>query len=88
MTTHYMDEADILADRVGIMAKGKISSLGSSLFLKKKFGVGYNITMIKANSEDNCLILPFFRKTFGQVAKKVSEVKTEFTVSISDDFAS
>ncbi len=34
LTTHYMDEADILGDRIGIMAEGKIVCLGSSLFLK------------------------------------------------------
>ena len=34
LTTHYMDEADILGDRIGIMAEGKVICLGSSLFLK------------------------------------------------------
>ncbi len=43
LTTHYMDEADILGDRIGIMTRGKIVCLGSSLFLKRKFGVGYNL---------------------------------------------
>jgi ATP-binding cassette subfamily A (ABC1) protein 3 len=47
LSTHYMDEADILGDRIGIMTSGKITCLGSSLFLKRKFGVGYNLTMLK-----------------------------------------
>ena len=47
LTTHYMDEADILGDRVAIMTKGKVTCLGSSLFLKRKFGVGYNLQLIK-----------------------------------------
>lgn len=34
LTTHYMDEADFLADRVGIMDRGKIVALGSSRELK------------------------------------------------------
>jgi ATP-binding cassette subfamily A (ABC1) protein 3 len=42
-----MDEADILGDRIGIMANGEINCLGSSLFLKNRFGVGYNLTMVK-----------------------------------------
>ena len=41
LTTHYMDEADVLGDRIGIMNQGKIVTIGSSLFLKKRFGVGY-----------------------------------------------
>ena len=47
LTTHYMDEADILGDRIGIMCKGKITCLGSPLFLKNRFGVGYNLNIIK-----------------------------------------
>ena len=34
LTTHYMDEAEVLADRVAIMSKGKLVCCGSSLFLK------------------------------------------------------
>ena len=64
-----MDEADILGDRIGIMTKGKITCLGSSLFLKKKFGAGYNLTMLKkegtATDEKNCKILPYFVKNLG-----------------------
>ncbi len=34
LTTHYMDEADFLADRIGIMDEGKIAALGTSVELK------------------------------------------------------
>jgi len=34
LTTHYMDEADFLADRIGIMDNGKIVALGTSTELK------------------------------------------------------
>jgi ABC-2 type transport system ATP-binding protein len=34
LTTHYMDEADFLADRIGIMDEGKIVALGTSKELK------------------------------------------------------
>jgi len=34
LTTHYMDEADSLADRIGIMDKGKVVALGTSTELK------------------------------------------------------
>lgn len=46
LTTHYMDEADTLGDRIGIMAKGKLICCGSSMFLKKKYGIGYNLSII------------------------------------------
>ena len=47
LTTHYMDEADVLGDRIGIMCKGTMQCLGSSLFLKNRFGIGYKITFVK-----------------------------------------
>jgi len=50
LTTHYMDEADVLGDRIGIMSKGKMTCLGSSIFLKDKFGSGYSLAIIKKNS--------------------------------------
>ncbi|XP_045466962.1 cholesterol transporter ABCA5-like [Harmonia axyridis] len=46
LTTHFMDEADILADRVSVVSKGSIRCCGSSLFLKNKFGIGYHLTLV------------------------------------------
>ena len=40
LTTHSMEEADALADRIGIMAKGQLRCIGGSLALKRKFGKG------------------------------------------------
>ncbi|ELK38567.1 ATP-binding cassette sub-family A member 3 [Myotis davidii] len=48
LTTHYMDEADILGDRIAIMVKGSLRCCGSSLFLKNIYGVGYHIVIVKA----------------------------------------
>lgn len=47
-----MDEADLLGDRIGIMAEGNLRCVGSSLFLKKKYGVGYHITIEKSTDSD------------------------------------
>ncbi|ETP45729.1 hypothetical protein F442_07924 [Phytophthora nicotianae P10297] len=47
LTTHFMDEADILGDRIAIMAEGKLQCVGSSLFLKKRFGVGYRLSFVR-----------------------------------------
>ncbi|KAG4089491.1 hypothetical protein H8356DRAFT_31109 [Neocallimastix lanati (nom. inval.)] len=43
LTTHYMDEADILADRKLILNKGRIRCLGTSLYLKNHFNMNYNL---------------------------------------------
>ena len=47
LTTHFMEEADILADRIGIIAQGKMSCIGSSIFLKNRFGSGYSLIIVK-----------------------------------------
>jgi ATP-binding cassette subfamily A (ABC1) protein 3 len=47
LTTHFLDEADKLGDRVAIMAHGKLMCSGSPLFLKNQFGVGYTLTIVK-----------------------------------------
>lgn len=33
LTTHYMDEADVLGDRVGIMSAGKMLCCGTTPYL-------------------------------------------------------
>ena len=47
LSTHFMDEADILADRKAIIAHGKLRCVGSSLFLKSHFGLGYSLELTK-----------------------------------------
>ncbi|KAK1318291.1 ABC transporter A family member 1 [Acorus calamus] len=47
LTTHSMDEADVLGDRIAIMANGSLRCCGSSLFLKHRYGVGYTLTLVK-----------------------------------------
>ena len=38
LTTHLMDEADLLGDRIAIMAEGQVQCCGSSIFLKNIYG--------------------------------------------------
>lgn len=48
LTTHFLDEADILGDRIAIMGEGKLKCVGSSMFLKAQYGVGYTLTVAKS----------------------------------------
>ena len=38
LTTHYMEEAEALSDRIGIMKSGHLLAVGTSEELKKKAG--------------------------------------------------
>ena len=37
LTTHHMDEADLLADRIAILAEGQLLCMGSPLQLKRTY---------------------------------------------------
>jgi ATP-binding cassette subfamily A (ABC1) protein 3 len=46
LTTHYMEEADLLGDRIAIMAHGQLQCIGSNMFLKNLYGAGYHLTVV------------------------------------------
>ncbi|KAM9716481.1 LOW QUALITY PROTEIN: cholesterol transporter ABCA5 [Menidia menidia] len=45
LSTHHMDEADILADRKAVVSQGRLRCVGSSFYLKTQCGVGYQLRM-------------------------------------------
>ncbi|KAJ9468844.1 ABC transporter ced-7 [Diplonema papillatum] len=51
LTTHFMDEADLLGDSIAIMHAGRLHSWGSSFFLKSTLGIGYTL---KLEVNDTC----------------------------------
>jgi len=55
VTTHYMDEADLLADRKMIISQGNISCLGTSLFLKQQFNMNYSLD-VHCKDPNDCAI--------------------------------
>lgn len=52
ITTHHMEEADALGDKIAIMETGELNAYGSPMFLKQFFGSGYTLKMLK-NQETN-----------------------------------
>eukprot|EP00927_Polykrikos_kofoidii_P034685 TRINITY_DN29376_c0_g1_i1.p1 TRINITY_DN29376_c0_g1~~TRINITY_DN29376_c0_g1_i1.p1 ORF type:complete len:1346 (-),score=182.74 TRINITY_DN29376_c0_g1_i1:24-4061(-) len=44
-TTHYLDEADILANRKAVLAHGRVMAVGTSTDLKMQFGCGYHLCL-------------------------------------------
>ncbi|GBG35292.1 ABC transporter ATP-binding protein, partial [Hondaea fermentalgiana] len=84
LTTHYMDEADLLGDRIAIMSEGKLKCIGSSLFLKKIFGVGYQMTIEKADDGDEAKRLEVVSIVARHVpsAEVLSDVGTEIMLQL------
>ncbi|KAI9237881.1 MAG: P-loop containing nucleoside triphosphate hydrolase protein, partial [Podila humilis] len=45
LTTHSMEEADVLSDRIAIMTEGQLRCLGTSLHLKELYGSGFRLSV-------------------------------------------
>ncbi|XP_067672614.1 phospholipid-transporting ATPase ABCA3-like [Haliotis asinina] len=73
LTTHFMDEADLLGDRIAIMAEGVVKCCGSSLFLKNKYGAGYHMVIVK---EPQCVV----EKITALVVKYIPEAELESNI--------
>ncbi|CAF4764109.1 unnamed protein product [Pieris macdunnoughi] len=46
LTTHHLDEAELLSDQVVIMHKGQIHTTGSPIEIKRTLGSGYKLTVL------------------------------------------
>ena len=49
LTTHSMEEAEILSDRVLVMVNGEIKCNGTCLYLKNQYGDGYKVELVSKN---------------------------------------
>ena len=78
LTTHFMDEADLLGDRIAIMAEGHLKCLGTPHFLKNRFGIGYHMTLVKG-SGCNVPAITDLVSSFVPTAQFVSDIGAELT---------
>ena len=56
LTTHQMDEADFLSDRIAIMAHGQLKCIGDSLSIKSMYGSGYNLLLVANVGQEKSVI--------------------------------
>jgi len=81
LTTHFMEEADALSDRIAIMNHGKVKCCGTPLYLKNTFGSGYLLTVAKNES----FVQDQFVNILASQAEKYSidsNIAAEMSVSI------
>ncbi|XP_062556230.1 phospholipid-transporting ATPase ABCA3-like [Armigeres subalbatus] len=84
LSTHFMDEADILGDRVAIMADGDLKAVGSPFYLKRKFGRGYRLICVK-KSNCNPLILTNMLKKYIPDIEVDTDVGTELSYVLKQE---
>ncbi|KAK0420975.1 hypothetical protein QR680_015000 [Steinernema hermaphroditum] len=70
LTTHYMEEADLLGDRIAIMAHGQLQCCGSGMYLKNEYGAGYHLTVVYKRVKDE-QGQDLYAQHFGPDTKKV-----------------
>ena len=64
LTTHILEEADFLSNRIGIMSFGKFRCLGSAFHLKNRYGEGYRLHILTQKPEQ---FIKFVEDTFPEL---------------------
>ena len=52
LTSHSMEECEVLCSRLAIMVDGNFQCLGSPTHIKQKFGRGYTVSLLFRNEKD------------------------------------
>eukprot|EP01083_Nonionella_stella_P227102 806033_1 len=88
LTSHFMDEADLLGDRIAILSAGKLKCCGSSLFLKSRYGIGYTMTMVQDSTPSNelCKVVRRFIPTAQKMDNSSGELTFRLPLSATKDF--
>ena len=80
LTTHSLDEADYLADRIGIVAEGKLICCGTSSFLKNHYSCGFNVNLL-FNDDENLSNSNMTMNKF-KLIKKLKIVEPKLSVKV------
>ena len=81
LTTHFMDEADVLGDRIAIVKEGRMRAYGSSSYLKSKFGIGYILRLsLGVGAKVDPIVTSAQR--FVKEASVISSAGTELTIRL------
>ncbi|GLH06154.1 Multidrug resistance protein homolog 65 [Gryllus bimaculatus] len=84
ITTHIMEEADVLGDRIAIMDHGRVQCYGTPMYLKKLYGTGYVLSILKKSSSDPDKIETAIKAVIAEAELKTS-VASLMTFSLPDE---
>ena len=90
LTTHYMEEADILSDRVAMLINGSVRCCGSPLYLKGQFGGGYFLSLLKMHNVSSKFhtekIMSFMEYNLKDYWNIVHDLQSEVTFQLPFNF--
>ncbi|CAF0703608.1 unnamed protein product [Brachionus calyciflorus] len=81
LTTHFMEEADVLSDRIAIMNHGQVKCCGSPLFLKNVFGSGFRLAISKNSDFIETRFIKFLKKNIEKYTIETN-IAAEMSLSI------
>ncbi|XP_055909470.1 phospholipid-transporting ATPase ABCA1-like isoform X2 [Eupeodes corollae] len=87
LTTHFMDEADVLGDRIAIMSDGELKCMGTSFFLKKKYGSGYKLICVKKKECDAASVTKLLNQYIPDL-KPEADIGAELSYQLPDSYSS
>ena len=64
-----------------------MTCLGSSMFLKSRFGVGYLMKVVKSNPLPNEKLMNYLKDKLGPDVEKVSEIQGEMTIQFPKEYS-
>ncbi|XP_050076110.1 phospholipid-transporting ATPase ABCA3-like [Anopheles maculipalpis] len=83
LSTHFMDEADVLGDRVAVMCGGELRAVGTPFFLKKRFGAGYRLVCVKRPDCQPELVVKLLRRYVPDAVIE-SDIGTELSLRLHE----
>jgi ABC-2 type transport system ATP-binding protein len=84
LTTHYMEEAEQLCDRVAIMDHGRILALGTPTALRQSVGIGTVVT-VKTSGNAHRLAELLGRGVEGAIRSRVTGDELQLNVQSTDE---
>ncbi|UXI18727.1 anaphase-promoting complex [Sarcoptes scabiei] len=84
LSTHWMEEADVLGDRIAIMSRGRVICCGSSIFLKRVYAGGYHLRIAKSDKFDSKYFQNFVRQNLPE-SKLENETGNEIKFTIAPE---
>ena len=89
LSTHHLDEADLLSDRLAIISSGELQCVGTTMYLKRKYGEGYNLIIELTSNEKSdetrfLKLTEFLRKFMFDISVK-EQHGDQITYIIMDD---
>ena len=84
LTTHYMEEAAVLGNRIGILSEGDMKCIGSPLFLIERFGKNINLNITKELDSNNEEIVNFIKNNIKDIEYEIYTEEILFRIPKDD----